>query len=423
MKPNIANQPLNQPRTRTPDAARRRFKLRPYLNDSGTRSWRVDGYRKDGSRVRENFADKREAELVAANMEAEHHAAPPPEDPRRVVTRLTDDQLFIASQAFLRLESEADLVLAVDYWLRNGKQKTVESPRLDEAFSQFQKWLGVTPALRDRTKSNLALRVSMFVNASPNVRIADIEPESIETWLAQRKVAHVTKDNDRRAVSKFFSWCIDRPRRWAKTNPAHSVRVERPANGTPEILSVDECARLMRAAESYENGRLAPYFATCFFGGLRPEEAQQLDLKNVNMDDREIVVLASTSKSNSNRVITIDDALFAWLSAYKGLPIFRPNADKDFEKVRVLAGFGTPKMQAQSGAPERVLKPWTVDVLRHTAISHHFRKTGSYGLTAEWAGNSEAVIRARYQARVSSADTERFYSIRPDATPAVRAQV
>jgi hypothetical protein len=51
--------------------------------------------------------------------------------------------------------------------------------------------------------------------------------------------------------------------------------------------------------------------------------------------------------------------------------------------------------------------------MRHTAISHYFRKTGSYGLTAEQFGNSEAIIKRHYQGRVSSEDTRKFYALLP----------
>jgi hypothetical protein len=51
--------------------------------------------------------------------------------------------------------------------------------------------------------------------------------------------------------------------------------------------------------------------------------------------------------------------------------------------------------------------------MRHTAISHFFRDCGSYGRAAEQFGNSEAIIKKHYQGRVSSADTKKFYGIRP----------
>jgi hypothetical protein len=59
------------------------------------------------------------------------------------------------------------------------------------------------------------------------------------------------------------------------------------------------------------------------------------------------------------------------------------------------------------------LKPWPVDVMRHTAISHYFRQTGSYGQTAEQFGNSESIIKRHYQGRVSSEDTKAFYALAP----------
>ena len=65
------------------------------------------------------------------------------------------------------------------------------------------------------------------------------------------------------------------------------------------------------------------------------------------------------------------------------------------------------------GAADGDLKPWPHDVLRHTAISHYFRKTGSYGRTAEQFGNSEAIIKNHYQGRVTSEDTKRFYALLP----------
>ena len=68
------------------------------------------------------------------------------------------------------------------------------------------------------------------------------------------------------------------------------------------------------------------------------------------------------------------------------------------------AGFGS----AKAG-----LQPWTKDAMRHTAISHFFRKTGSYGLAAERFGNSEGVIKRHYQGRVSSDDTRKFYALLP----------
>lgn len=75
--------------------------------------------------------------------------------------------------------------------------------------------------------------------------------------------------------------------------------------------------------------------------------------------------------------------------------------------MRIAAGFSTPDKESQH------LKPWPEDVMRHTAVSHLFRQAGSYGLTAEWAGSTETIIKQHFQGRVSSTDTEAFYALLP----------
>ncbi len=52
-------------------------------------------------------------------------------------------------------------------------------------------------------------------------------------------------------------------------------------------------------------------------------------------------------------------------------------------------------------------------IAKYTAISHHFRQTGSYGQCAEMFGNSEAIIKRHYQGRVSTEETTKFYALKP----------
>jgi integrase len=143
------------------------------------------------------------------------------------------------------------------------------------------------------------------------------------------------------------------------------------------------------------------------FAGLRPFEASRLDWSAVNLADKEIRLEAMQTKTGRARVVTVDNTLLAWLKAYKGKPFFPSNWRKAFDRVKLAAGFGTPEDEQSK------LKPWPVDVLRHTAISNYFRHTGSYGQTAEQFGNSEAIIKNHYQGRVTSEETKKFYVLRP----------
>ena len=165
----------------------------------------------------------------------------------------------------------------------------------------------------------------------------------------------------------------------------------------PEVLSLDACKKLLEAAQAHKGGLLAPYVAVCLFGGLRPFEAARLTWDQVNLQDREIRMEASQTKTKRPRVVLIDETLRAWLVAHKDKPFFPTNWRKEFDAVRAAAQ----------------ITRWPNDIMRHTAISHYFRRVGSYGQTAEWAGNSEAIIKAHYQGRVSTKEAKKFWAMRP----------
>jgi integrase len=392
-------------------APKARFKILPYTNPrTGTPSWRVTGTRRNGERIRENFARAEEAQYRHTELEGEFHAANGVAALR--ATRLTDEQVGIAEAAFKRLEQDGDLITAVDHWLRTGKPKTItESPRLDEALKVYSEWLATTTELRSLTKNRLRNRVEHFVAHTGNQRVTDVLPEHIEKYLAQQEVTANTKDGYCRAISSFFTWCMKGKRHWCVNNPCYAVEIEGLTGDDdrePVVLLVNECEALLRAAENFENGHLVPYVALCLFGGLRPFEAARLTWDQVNLTDAEIRLKGTQTKTGKGRIVVICKTLKAWLSRYrKAGEIYRSPYNVDLKKVRANIGYGS-KTDEQ---PD--LKPWVSDVLRHTAISHYFRLTGSYGRTAEQFGNSEGIIKKHYQGRVSSADTKRFYALRP----------
>ena len=392
-------------------APKARFKSLPYTNPrTGTPSWRVTGTRRNGERIRENFVAADEAQYRHTELESEFHAANGVAALR--ATRLTDEQVGIAEAAFKRLEQDADLITAVDHWLRTGKPATIkESPRLDEARQAFADWLETTTELRPKTKDNLRLRVKHFVNRVSNLRVTDVLPDHIEHYLAQLNVTPNSKDAYCRAISSFFSWCMKGKRHWCINNPCYAVEIEGLTSDDdrePVVLAVKECEALLRAAEKFENGRLVPYVALCLFGGLRPFETARLTWDQVNLTDGEIRLKGTQAKTGKGRIVVICKTLKTWLNRYhKAGEIYRSTYDADLKKLRASIGYGS-KSEEQ---PE--LKPWVPDVLRHTAISHYFRATGSYGRTAEQFGNSESIIKKHYQGRVTSEETKRFYALRP----------
>ena len=400
---------IPKPEKATAQTRRQRFRILDFLNESGSRSYRVQGMNREGRYLRENFADLKAAQCRQVELEMEWLARQP-QDSNVRATKLSETQLRIAEAAFVRLNADEEMMLAVNHWIEHGRNKTVvESPRLDEAAEAFLAWLEKTESIRPRTKDKYRFRVEVFRNSVPNLHVSDFTPDAIDKFLTARPVSALTKVGDRQVISRFFSWCIERPRRWATVNPCREIRIEKKVDRTPpQILSVEEAGRLLAAAESHDRGQLVPYVAVCLFGGLRPAEAERLTWENVNLADGEIRIESQSTKTKLPRVVSIGDTLQAWLAAYEGMPFRPPNLRRGLDAIKPLAGY-----TGRVGAAGENLKPWPHDVLRHTAISHYFRKTGSYGQTAEQFGNSEAIIKAHYQGRVSSADTKKFYDLLP----------
>ena len=401
--------PLAAPSTRlgrmpvatTNGVRRQRFRILDFENASGTRSYRVQGMNRDKVYVRENFADLRAAECRRTQLENEYILGDdtPTRAPR--MTMLTEDQLHLAEQIFRTMHKaevpDCDLTTALAAWLKAGRQKDAGiAPRLDEAFEQYEAWLVATPTLRPATKANYQTRTKVFVNGVENYRLDAVTPEMIESYLAKRDVSPIARHTDLKVIKAFFKWAIN-PRRLLTINPAAGVTVELGQRPEPAVLTVAQCKALLVAAEAHKNGKMIPHIVACLFAGLRPSETNRLTWDKVNLDDKEIRLSPTDTKTGRARIIPLGPTLAAWLRAYEGTPFCHADHRRDLIAIKLAAGLSN-------------LQP---DILRHTSISHYFRLTGSYGKTAEFHGNSEGIIKAHYQGRVSTEDTKAFYALLP----------
>jgi integrase len=304
------------------------------------------------------------------------------------------------------VDEDEDVVRAVDFWMAHGKPKgVVGDVRLDDAVEAFKAWVAnpKTP-LRPRTKDNLRTRLAIFNRGMGNVPLRAIDADALDAWLASRGTTPRGRKNDLLVVSRFLSWCGERPRRWIEANPARLVKFEKGALrlGTPEVFTLREILGLLAAAKRYRGGLLVPYVALGLFGAVRPDgELARLTWDQLNFGDSQLTIPGEDGKTHRARTIPLEGPLRTWLewAGERGHKVFIP---PNFQRQR----FALRKMAR--------LTRWPVDVLRHTGVSHFFRKTGSYGLCAEWAGNSEAIIKAHYQGRVTTAETAVFWTLHPE---------
>jgi integrase len=385
-----------------------RFKISTFINKlTGSQSYRVSGTKRNGERIRLNYAREQDARNKQVELEAEFLQGQSETMLRS--TKLTEPQVKVAEAIFALLPDAEQVRDRFMRFLQNGAATAPAAgaaPLIDDAFKEFEKWLDGEPdasgnnicTLSEPYRKDLRSRVGAFKSAMGKVRLDEITPEMIENFLgslknAGNKLTAKTVLNYKLNISVFFSWCIARPRKWLALNPCSVIKLEVPQNGPPKILTVEQAERLLRAAEK---GKLAVYVALGIFGGLRPTEIQRISWAQINLKDKEIRIEDEQTKT-AVRVMKICPTLLAWLTAYKGQEIYPPNWKKRFRKVHVAAG----------------IENWIPDVMRHVAISHFCRRSRSYIEVEEQFGNSEEVIKNNYKGRVSSDETKAFYALRP----------
>ncbi len=394
----------SRPNRGRPKGGDQGLKVKPFINATGTQSWRVFGVL-NGERIRRNFESRLKAESCRHELESARLNVVSTEALR--ATWLSGDQLRIAEGLFHKATGD-DLTEALGWWLRHGKNHSAAAAAgsgisLRDAFEQYQAWLP-TSTLREPTRVNLRTRMARFVTDSGHARISDITPDFLREWLDGRKMTAVSRDNERRAVSSFLSWCMEPPRKWLATNPATAVRIKRERGKTPPTFTPDQCTVLMRTAERYKEGRQTRHLALLLFGGIRPVEATKLREDDVNIEDGEVRIRAEVSKTHTPRTVpTKDCPLNDWLRAYPAAPLQMPVMSRRRDMVAIMKAAG--------------IAEWPVDVLRHTAASALIRRTGSYAAVADRLGNSESILRKHYSAGWATSLAERWAAILPSSTP------
>src|SRR5690242_19186438 len=104
----------------TQAAPRARFRIQKFTNPrTSTQSWRVTGTRKNGVRVRENFADAKAAQFRQTELEVEFLSREAESTLRS--TRLTEAQVSIAEACCRLVDEDSQVITAVRYWHAHGR--------------------------------------------------------------------------------------------------------------------------------------------------------------------------------------------------------------------------------------------------------------------------------------------------------------
>lgn len=426
------------------------FVLAAYTRPSGEPYWIVRGTI-GGKQLRPEFSDRTEALAFAEqkNSELHGHAA----DHAPVVTRLSPSAVRDAEVAFAQLSHEFpdlklhDLVeyyrgLAATFNLDEAKRigpaiKRLKTKYPDANVAAAVDWLvanyrppkntltlekalehyladvarrhdtgSLSKPQFDRIGYAMTQLETHFGSKEPlanltTARLQEFMKETTHGKDGSSTFSNKTWVNRRGYLTAFAEYC--RQEGWLDDNPASGIRNFKKKDmpkPKPAILSVEQATKLMADLETYEGGRLVPFYALCLFAGIRPDwdngEISKLKPEHFDLAQRQLTLPSEITKTHRTRIVVLQPNLLKWLRAYPLMQM--PITFVGFETLHVRA-----RQRHKLGH----------DVLRHTYCSMLVGKYRSVADTALQAGNSESVMWSSYLNLVTQPVANKFWRIVP----------
>jgi integrase len=259
------------------------------------------------------------------------------------------------------------------------------SKAIAECLTQ-KKASGVRPCYWKSLRQYFAL----FARLHGGSLISSIDEATLESWFNLRGETPASRASNLGRLGALFQYAWRR--KWISENPIRRmerVRIDRPS---ASFLTVEQCEKLMRWVERERPDFLA-WLTLALFAGIRPNEADQLTWKCVDLDSGTVTVDAAASKVHKRRIVNLRPAALAWMKhAHKHV-----NRRRRTKNLRLLLGFDG----------------WPKDILRHTAASYWMSVEQDAGKVADELGNSPMILLTHYRALVTKAEAEKFWNILP----------
>ncbi|MCW1922682.1 site-specific integrase [Luteolibacter arcticus] len=260
-------------------------------------------------------------------------------------------------------------------------------------------------------------------------RLHEVEPKKISVldesfwrdWLAEWKKADkpgpTTYNQQMGMLRSIFE--LTAARKVHPINPFSDLPGAKDAKKAVPVSSPAEVRRLLAAAWEHDR-EMVPYFATCYFAGLRPDsEAKRVRFEHFDWKEGHLKVGVTKTDDNPTRHVHIEDALRQWMRAWmrKKGSIIPDNFAK--RRRRLIYGFHTtPGATIGDEAKWKQLVPWGHDISRHTYGSMweaaHRGEEGSVETLVANMGHVDFKTFRRYylNSRPRSEGAE-FWAIRP----------
>jgi integrase len=363
----------------------------------GDGKWRADAGVIHGRRTQKVFDKQKDAELWLQKQDKIKH------DDRLGIRRISQAREHLASMAFEHLgkhglEDESILDAVRRYCsIAAPKRRT----GINDAIAAFE---------RDLTFGNrspvyiaqIGRQLARFYRSFSDQSLHEIDGDKIRVWLEANCATASNRQNRRRELRVFFSWCVKQG--LVGENPVDRVPRVTVEHGRPEILNIKQVQSALKNLSDQDR----PLFAIGVFAGLRPSEAEGLRWENIKLGRKFLEVTGARhgERAGDNRVVHLSENLIEWLK-----PLRR-------ESGLVFAGHSRrwrDRVQKAIAVSADALPEWPQDVLRHSFGSYHLAKHKDAAKTAYEMGHrgNPRMLYAHYRELVTPEDAKEFWKIVP----------
>ena len=296
---------------------------------------------------------------------------------------------------------------AVAHWKASGLGDVVRYG-VREAINRF---LDLYDKKSVWTRAGLRKELDGFRKAYAGLQVCELTQETVAAWIGRRQESG-EEPGPRFFNNRLATWMnfLNRCRKWGywpkgEKHPAELIEKRVEPKGHPPIWMPDVGHAVLDLVWK-ELPRQVPYLVIGYWLGLRPTEITRLrwelfdwQRSYVNLD------LTVAHKTQEARFVPINAKARALLERW-----LREQGLWERAEAGTLTGKCALRHDREfislKAREAKLIAEWEQDVLRHSYISFQIALGHAKHQIAEWAGNSEGVIRRKYRRPLMRQDGE-----------------
>lgn len=305
-------------------------------------------------------------------------------------------ELREARRAFALLPPGASLVEVVKAHIHHNRPR--ESSTVADAVEIYLD-SRENDGLRGRSLETLRQRLRRFAQDTGDTIVGEMTPRDVLAWFNGAELRGQTRKGYRSVLATFWRWCVE-IQQIATENPVARIPVPRQDRTLATVWPWKVARLVIRAARTVAP-EIVPYLAVGFFAGIRPAEMMRLEWPAVNGEH--IHIGPAVAKTRSQRFVTIQPNLAAWLKEYRQdrgplCPLCSSARWAQLKAVRTRIG----------------VAEWPHDVMRHSFASYHLAAFQNAPRTSLELGHTEPeTLYTHYRNLATEADARAFFGIIP----------